>query len=179
MGSISGSKSGSQQDQAVNEAQAPFLQDLYQQAQTQFQDFQPNQDVYNTAQGGFNNLVSGQQNPNLAAYGSQFQNQLGALNQNTGGQAGLSNNYGGGRQGVLESQNQQNVGDQVSRFYGDQYQGDQNRVLGALGQAGNINALSPQQQQNQALNQYAGQIGGPTVLGSGSSSAKSAGGGIG
>lgn len=179
MADISGNKSQSAASSDVWGAQSPFLQDLYQQAQSQFQNFQPNTELYGQAQQGMGNLMSGQQNPNLASYAQQFQQQLGQLNQGTGGQAGLTGGYGGGRQGVLESQNQQNVGGQMGRFYGDQYQGDQNRMLGAIQSAPGLMSLDPYQQQQGNLNSYAGAIGGPNNLQQSRSSSKGAGAGIG
>ena len=162
---------GESQSQGTSESktsvwgdQSPFLNDLYQQAQAQFQGFNPNQDLYQQGQQGIGNLLQGQGNPNMQSYANQFQNQLGQLNQQTGGQAGLGGVYGGARQGILESQNQQNIGDQMGRFYGDQYAGDQNRMLGAIQALPGQLQLDPYQQQAGALSNYAQALGGPTIL---------------
>jgi hypothetical protein len=176
MGAVSKESSESQNSSQIAPGQLPFLQDLFSQGQQQFQNFTPNQGIADSALGGFNqglNAGSGP-NPYLNDMTQVFRDQLGQANQASGGQAGLTGGFGGGRQGVAEHLNAQSFQSNVGNFLGQQYQGDQNRFANerqnALGQAGNVLGLQPQQQQAGALNQYAGIIGGPTILGEGSSS---------
>jgi hypothetical protein len=184
MGGPSGSSNTQKTEKSeVWGGQAPFLESLYSQGADLYQNFQPTQSgVPGQAQSVWNQQLTQQpgQNPYLDAMASQYQDQLGAMNQNTGGQAGLTGGYGGGRQGVLESQNQQNIGNQMGQFYGQQYQQDMNRqqqgIQNALGQTGTMYGLDrqqdPWQQQMQALQQSGALLGNPTVLGQGSSSSK-------
>jgi hypothetical protein len=179
MGAVARSDQEAENSSQIAPGQLPFLQDLFSQGQQQFQNFSPNQGIADSALGGFNqglNAGSGP-NPYLNDMTQVFRDQLGQANQQSGGQAGLAGGFGGGRQGVAEHLNAQSFQSNVGNFLGQQYQGDQNRFAqeraNALGQAGNVLNLQPQQQANQALNQYAGIIGGPTRLGEGSSSGSS------
>jgi hypothetical protein len=173
------SDSDSSRSSSIAPGQQPFLQDLYQQGQNQFQGFQANQGIADSALQGFNQGINagGGPNPYLNDMTQVFRDQLGQANQASGGQAGLTGGFGGGRQGVAEHLNAQSFQSNVGNFLGQQYQGDQNRFAqqqqSALGQAGNVLALQPQGQQQSALNQYRGTIGGPTILGQGSSSSSS------
>jgi hypothetical protein len=177
----SGSSSNSSQ---IAPGQVPFLQDLFSQGQQQFQNFSPNQGIADASLGAFNSGLNAGSGPNpyLNDMTQVFRDQLGQANQQSGGQAGLAGGFGGGRQGVAEHLNAQSFQSNVGNFLGNQYQGDQNRFAGermnALGQAGNVLNLQPQQQTNQQLNQYANLVGGPTVLGEGSSGNSSLGFGV-
>jgi hypothetical protein len=177
----SGESSNSSQ---IAPGQVPFLQDLFQQGQNQFQNFQPNQGIADATLGAFNSGLNAGTGPNpyLNDMTQVFRDQLGQANQASGGQAGLAGGFGGGRQGVAEHLNAQSFQSNVGNFLGQQYQGDQNRFANerqnALGQAGNVLGLQPQGQTNQQLNQYANLVGGPTVLGEGSSSNSSFGVGL-
>jgi hypothetical protein len=179
MGAVSRSNQQSEQSSQIDQTQAPFLKDLYQQGQQQFQGFKANQGIADSALGGFNQQLNAGSGPNpyLNDMTQVFRDQLGQANQASGGQAGLTGGFGGGRQGVAEHLNAQAFQSNVGNFLGQQYQGDQNRFAqqqaSALGQAGNVLALQPQQQQSQALANYGGVVGGPTILGEGSSSGNS------
>jgi hypothetical protein len=169
----------SERSSQIAPGQQPFLQDLYNQGQQQFQGFQANQGIADSALGGFNQQLNAGSGPNpyLNDMTQVFRDQLGQANQASGGQAGLTGGFGGGRQGVAEHLNAQSFQSNVGNFLGQQYQGDQNRFAqqqgNALGQAGNVLNVQPYQQQQQALGNYAGVVGGPTVLGEGSSSGNS------
>lgn len=141
--------------------QSPFLQQLFGMGQDQAQSFQPNTQIPGAAMGAWQNQLNPQQNPYMSSYADQYQDQLGVMNQQTGGQAGLTGGYGGGRHGIAESQNVQNMGGQMGRFYGDQYGGDMQRQQSAIGQAPTMLGIDPQAQQWANLGQYAGIIGGP------------------
>ena len=173
------SKSRSQNQASTNVwgEQVPFLQDLFGRGQGLVDQFQPNQQMAGQAQDAWAQQLQPQGNPYLAQMAGQFQDQLGIMNQQTGGQAGLTGGFGGGRHGIAESQNVQNMGQQMGQFYGGQYQQDQNRALGALGMGGSVLGMSPQQQQMQNLQQYGGLIGSPVLesQASGSSGSKSKG----
>jgi hypothetical protein len=179
MGAASGSDSSSSNENFIDPNQQPFLQGLYQAGADQLQNFQPNQQIAQGALGGFQQgLGAGSQpNPYLQQQLGVFQDQLGLANQASGGQAGLGGGFGGGRQGVAEHLNAQSFQQNVGNFLGNQFQADQNRNSqerqNALGQAGSVLGVQPFQQQGQAINQFAGQIGGPTILGEGSSSGSS------
>lgn len=181
MGSVSGSKSKSQaqQSSSVWDQMAPFLTDLYTRGQGLVENFQPNQQMYGQAQQAWGQQINPQGNPYLDQMAGNFQNQLGVMNQQSGGQAGLTGGFGGGRHGVAEALNTQNVSQQMGNFYGGQYQQDQNRALGALGMGGSVLGLAPQQQQMQNLGQYGGLIGSPVMESQGTSNSSSKAQGIG
>jgi len=181
MGSLSGSKSksNSQASSDVWAGMAPFLTDLYGRGQALMDQYQPNDALAQQGQQAWGNMVNPQGNPYLDQMAGRFNQQLGQLNQQSGGQAALTGGYGGGRQGVAEALNTQNVSDQMGQFYGQQYQQDQNRALGAL--QGGYQQYDPNQQMMNMLGQYGGLIGGPhnTTKSNSSSSSKSMGVGVG
>ena len=178
--SAGGSSDSSSTDSKVWGGQSPFLEGLYQNAADMFQGFNPQTQVPGQAmqawQGQLNQGPG--QNPYLDSMAGRFQDQLGVMNQSTGGQAGLTGGYGGGRHGVAESQNVQNMGQQMGQFYGGQYQQDMNRqqqgIQQAIGQTPMMMGMDPWQQRMGALQQTGNIFGNPTVLGEGSSSGKSA-----
>jgi len=176
MASLSGNKSKQQSTSDVWGGMAPFLTDLYSRGQGLVDQFQPNQQMGDQAQQAWGNLVSPQGNPYLDQMAGQFQDQLGIMNQQSGGQAALTGGYGGGRHGVAESLNTQNMGQQMGQFYGQQYQGDQQRALGALGMGQSVLGMSGQGQQMQNLQQYGGLIGAPAMTSQSSGSSKGMGG---
>ena len=166
----SSSDNKSSQTSEVWGGQSPFLQQLYQEGQNLYQQFQPNTEIPGQAQQAWQQQLNPQANPYLNSMTQGYRDQLGMANQNTGGQAGLSGGYGGGRQGVLEAQNMNNYSTQVGNFMGQQTQMGLDQQGRAIGQAGQMMGLDPQQQQMQMLQQQGQLIGGPTVLGEGSSS---------
>ncbi len=178
MGSLTKSKSQSQQTSSVWDQMAPYLTDLYSRGQGLVDQFQPNQQMGQQAEQAWGGMINPQGNPYLDQMAGNFQNQLGIMNQQSGGQAALTGGYGGGRHGVAEALNTQNMSQQMGNFYGGQYQQDQNRALGALGMGQSVLGMSPQQQQMQNLRQYGGLIGRPVLEGQGGSSGSSKGIGI-
>ena len=156
MGQLGGGYEQSDSASQVWDQQSPYLGDLFQQGQNLAGGFQPNQQIPGQAMGAWQNQLSGQQNPNLGAYGQEFQNQLGMMNQQSGGQAALGNSYGGARHGIAESQNVNNMAGQMGRFYGDQYAGDMNRQAAAVGMAPQMLGMTDQNQQWGNLERYAG-----------------------
>lgn len=173
------SSSSSEQDSRVWDQQSPYLQALYQQGAQQLGGFQPNQQVADQSMQAWQGQLNAdpQQNPYLQQMTQTFRDQLGQGVQQIGGQAGLTGGYGGGRQGLLEANALQDYGNQVGNFLGGQYQQDQNRAAQqnqfGLQNAQSMLNLQPWQQQQQALQQQGNLIGGPTVLGSGSSGSSS------
>lgn len=179
MASLSGSRSRSGSASDVWAEQAPYLQDLYGQAQQLYGQFQPNEQLYNAASQGLQGQMNPQGNPYLQQMGQQYQQAYGQLAQGTGGQAQQLGQYGGGRQGVQDYLNQQNVGNQMGQFYGQQYQQDQNRALQAIGMAPGIESINPFQQQQNALAGYGQAIGGPAMTSQSSSRSKGGGASVG
>jgi hypothetical protein len=179
MGSLSGSKSRSKNSmsQEVWGAQSPFLQDLYRRGADLVNQFQPQQfDMGNTMQ-AYNQQINPQMNPHLGAMTQQYTQALGQLDNASGAQAAQAGVFGGGRQGVEQHLNQQNIGNQLGNFLGGQYQSDMNRSAQTLGMAPQLQQMqfmnNPYTQQQSALQGYAGMIGGPTTLASSSGKGKS------
>jgi hypothetical protein len=162
MASISNEKS--QGSSFMWDQQQPFLQDLMQQGQQQFQGFQPNQQVAGGAMEAWQQQLNPQANPYLNDMTQQFRDQLGQANQQAGGQAGLTGGYGGGRHGVANSLNQQNYASQVGNFLGQQTQMGLQQQGNAISQGAGVLGLQGYGQQNQALNNYQGQVGAPVTL---------------
>ena len=173
MGDISSSRSRSRNQSSVWGEQSPFLMDLYQRGANLLNQFQPNTQIPAAAQAAWQQQLTPQMNPYLDQMTSQYTQALGQLDNQTGMGAAGAGVYGGGRQGVEQHLNQQNIGNQVGNFLGSQYQADQARSMTALSMAPQMLGLDPYQQQQGALNNFAGIIGRPTVLGSGSSSGRS------
>jgi len=171
MGSIAGSKNRSTASQDVWGSQSPFLQDLYQRGADLVNQFQPDQQAMQAHQQHLNP----QMNPHLGAMTSQYTQALGQLDNATGGQAAAAGVFGGGRQGVEQHLNQQNVGNQMGQFLGNQYQADQARSMTALSMSPQ---MSPFGQQMGALQQYGGLVGPPTTLASSSGRGKQTGFGL-
>ena len=157
--------------------QAPYLQDLYSQAQSFLpQAQQGNQGMMDAAQGAWQNALSPQTNPYLQQMG---QTGLDQINRNLtqdilpaiGNEAMGGMNLGSSRHGIAEGLATQGAqiagGDFLTNLYGGQYQGDQNRALGAL-------AMTPSMQNMQwnPLQQYAGLLGGPVTTGQSASDSK-------
>lgn len=168
MGGVSKDKSN--ESSSVWGGQSPYLEDLFAQGQQQMQGFQPNQQVYDASMQAWQQQLSPQANPYLNDMTQVYRDQLGMANQATGGQAVLGGGYGGGRHGIAESQNQQNYNTSVGNFLGQQTQMGLQQQGQAIGQAGQMLNLDPNQQQWGNLQQYSQLLGNPTVLGEGSSS---------
>lgn len=152
-GSYSKSRNNATSTDSVWGGQSPFLQDLYQRGADLINNPTFGQDEL--AQ-GYQQHINPQMNPYLQAMTGQYQQALGQLDNQTGAGAAQAGVFGGGRQGVEQYLNQQNIGNQLGNFLGNQYQADQSRSLDAL-------SMAPQAQFG-ALQGYAGLIGGPTVL---------------
>ena len=154
--------------------QAGYLTDLYSKAQAQSgaggQNLQATQNMIGQGYGGIEQLLNPQVNPMLGVYQEQLQrgmeqNILPAIRREAIG-FGQS---GGSRQGVAEGLAAQEAGRMSRDFAAQVYGQDMDRMLGAtqaipgLSQAG---LGAPWY----GLNQYAGILGNPTVLGGGGSS---------
>lgn len=166
---LSGSQSTSssfQDPSTVWGPQAAGLQNLYGAAGNIFGGAgnQAGSQIFNQAQGAFNQLTNPGTNPALGAYASQIQRNL-TQNLLPEIQSGaiMQGQLGGGRQGVAEglalAQSQQQLTEAGSMLYNQ----DQNRMLGALGQAGGLANLGMGIPWYNAQ-QYGGLLGRPTVL---------------
>jgi len=170
--SLSGGFSGGQSQSFVDQQQQPFLQDLRSQGQAftaqQQAPGSATQQNIGAANQAFQNFLTPQQNPFLQGQIQQGQQQIAEnftenLLPQIGGAAAAVGQRGGGRQGVAEGVALRDASRQSSDFAQNllsaDFQGQQNRALGALGQANQVNQLAFQPLQN--LQQI---IGGPTVL---------------
>lgn len=151
------SSSSSRSSTRVWEAQDPFLRDMYARGAGLLDQFQPNMGLMDAWQ----NQLQPQGNPYLQQMSQFYQDQLGQMNQGTGRAAAAAGMFGGGRQGVEQSLNQQQMGTQLGQFLGNQYQSDMNRSMQAL-QMGN--SMTPYGQQMGALRNFASLIGPPVML---------------
>ncbi len=150
MGNLGGGMDKSQgtTENLVWDQQSPFLQSLFGAGAGLANQFQPNQQIGQQAMGAWQNQLNPQQNPYLQDMTQTFRDNLGQMNQQSGGQAALTGGYGGGRQGVQNYLNQSNQSQQMGQFLGSQYQSDMNRSQQALGQAPMmLNQISDQGQQ--------------------------------
>lgn len=177
------SKSETNSSQGVWGTQSPYLSDLYSQAQgalpgAQAQAGQIGQQGINA----WGNMLNPQGNPYLQAMNQQGLNQIGETYQNQilpgiNNAAMGAGSLGSSRQGIAQGLAAQGatreMGNFTTNLYGQQYQQDQNRAMGAL-------AMLPQMQNSPwaALQGYQQMIGGPTVLGSSSGRSKSLQGGV-
>ncbi len=173
MGSFDSSKKGSKASTSVWGGQSPFLADLYQRGADIMNNYQPqNMQMVNQA---YQNQLNPQMNPYLSQMTAQYGQALGQLDNQTGGAAAAAGVFGGGRHGVEQHLNQQNIGNQMGNFLGNQYQADMARSMTAL-------SMAPQMQNLNSgmgmLQNYGQLIGGPTVLSSATSRGKSRGFGI-
>lgn len=181
-GSKQQSESGS--TQGVWQGQSPYLSGLYQQGQANLGGAMGNtQNMMNTIMPAWQNQINPQGNPYLAQMGQSGLDQLNRNFQNnimpgiTSGAMG-SGSLGSSRQGIAQGLAAQGVaqagGDFLNNLYGQQYQQDQNRAMSAM-------QMLPMLQGSQwgDLQNLAGIIGGPTVLGESSSNSKRIGGGFG
>ena len=138
---------------------------------SQFQQFQQG------AQDALTGFLQPQENPFLQGQIEQGQNLITEnLQQNIlpsiGGQAAASGQRGGGRQGVAEGIALRDANRQSSDFaqnlIGQDFQGQQQRALQALGQAGQIGGLA-----FQPLQQLRALLGGNTTIGQSVSGSRS------
>jgi hypothetical protein len=155
MGSFSGSYSKSRNktnsSTSVWGDQSPFLMDLYRRGAELVGQYDPEPNMQ-----ALQGHINPQMNPYLGQMTQQYTQALGQLDNATGGAAAAQGVFGGGRQGVEQHLNQQNIGNQVGNFLGNQYQADQARSMTAL-------SMAPQVQFG-GLQGYAGLLGSPTVL---------------
>lgn len=180
------SRSESRQQTQIDPTILAALQDLIGQGQglageqlaqgSQFQNFQQG------AQDALSGFLQPQQNPFLQGQIQQGQQLITEnLQQNilpsVGSAAASAGQRGGGRQGVAQGIALRDANRQSSNFaqnlIGQDFQGQQQRSLQALTQAGQIGGLA-----FQPLQQLRALLGGNTTIGQGSSSSKSASGGV-
>jgi hypothetical protein len=163
MGQLGGGYDTSQgtSESAVWDKQSPFLEQLFGMGSGLAQGFQPDQGIADQTRSAWQQQLQPMGNPYMSSFTNQFQDQLGQLNRQSGGQAGLTGGYGGGRQGVAQSLNTGNVADQMGRFMGGQYQGDMQRQADAIGMGGQVMGASGQGQQWANLGQFQGILGSP------------------
>ena len=168
-GSTSSGSSESTNTSEVWGAQSPFLESLYQQGSDLYQQFAPQTQVPGAAQTAWQQQLNPQANPYLSDMTQIYRDELGLANQASGGEAGLAGAYGGGRQGIAEAQNMQNYSSQIGSFLGQQTQLGLDQQANAIDQTSSIMGMDPWQQQMAALQQSGTLLGGPTILGEGSS----------
>jgi len=172
-GSENWNQQGSSQTQDVWGGQAPYLQQLYQQAGQLAQGGGAMGNIANQAQGAWLQQLTPGGNPYFerAVQGSIDQATRGftqgVLPALEARGVGVGQ-YGQPRDQLARGQAAGEFGaglaNSVAQQYASQYQGDQGRALQALGMGGQI-----QDMQSAGLRQGAQIIGGPTVLGQGSS----------
>ena len=159
--------------------QGDYLQQLYGMGSNLANNFgqyeQGAQNIFNTALGGFNQLMNPGVNPQLQAYQGDVQrnlerNLLPAIDSNAAGFGQMGGSRQGVAQGLAISDSQQQISDMASNLYND----DMNRMMGAMAFAptlGNFGMSIPWF----AMNQFSGLLGSPVGL-SGGGSASSSGG---
>ena len=171
---------GSESSQSVQNpgfvwgGQAPYLQELYGMGSNLANNFgqyeQAGQGIFNTALGGFNQMMNPGMNPQLQAYQGDVQrnlerNMLPAIQSNAAGFGQMGGSRHGIAQGLALSDANQQVTDMASNLYND----DMNRMMSAMALApglANFGMGIPWY----ALNQYAGLLGSPTALSGGGAS---------
>ena len=172
-GSAGKSQQKSGANQFIDPSQAPFLEQLRNQSQglasqqlQQGSDFQ--EGVNQPAIGAFQSFLTPQENPFLQGQIEQGQRGIAEnLRENLlpsiGDQAQSGGARGGARQGVAEGialrDANRTSADFAQNLIGQDFQGQQNRALGALTQAGSIGGLAFSPLQNLAQI-----LGSPTVL---------------
>lgn len=155
------SKAQSTGDTSIWGDQSQYLNELFGMGSDLVSNFSPANEISDPAIAAYQQGLTPGQNPYLDDMTSYFGDQLGILNQQSGGEAGLAGAYGGGRQGVAESLNTQNIGQQMGLFLGDQYQADADRAQQSVLAAPDMLALSDPNQQWQNLQSYSSTIGAP------------------
>lgn len=158
--------------------QSPYLADMYSKASSMLGAQGPyteraNQTMFG-AQGALDTLMNPGANPLMEVYQRQMQQ---GLEQNIlptiRRQAASGNMLGSTRQGVAEGMATQEAAAQQSEFAANLYNQDMNRVLGAAGISGDV-AQAGLGVPWYGLNQLAGILGPPTVLGGGGFSSSQA-----
>ena len=151
--------------------QGGYLQELYGMGSNLANNFgqyeQAGQSIFNTALGGFNQMMNPGMNPQLQAYQGDVQrnlerNMLPAIQSNATGFGQMGGSRHGIAQGLALSDANQQVTDMASNLYND----DMNRMMGAMALApglANFGMGIPWY----ALNQYAGLVVSPTALSGG------------
>ncbi len=176
---MSASKGESEQSQNIWQGQEPYLRDLYRQGQQTLPGaIDLNEQLMAGIMPAYQNILSPGTNPYLQQMGEAGLNQLQqGFEQTMGGiqgDAAMTGNLGSSRTGMREGMASQALAqssqDFLANLYGGQYQSDMNRQLSAI-------RLGPQlaNQPFAPLAGYAGLIGSPTTLSSGSSKSKAAG----
>lgn len=153
-----------QRPDIVSRDQAPFLRDLYQRGQTNVdaQAPQANQ-AFEGAIGTLSDLASPGISPYLGAYQNQVQqNLVRNLLPSIQSEAINAGQLGGGRQGVAQGLAVSDANQQISDMAAQLYNADQDRRLNAVNALPGALGIPWLGLQN-----YAGLLGGPTVLGQG------------
>ena len=167
----SSSGSGSTDPSSIWGGQSPYLKRLYRGAQglgMGQQGQQQAQGVYDTAIGGFNQMMNPGINPQLQAYSGQVQNNLERnLLPAIQGAAGQFGQMGGARQGVAEGLALGDSNQQITDMAANLYNQDQNRTMQAMSMAPGLSEFGAQIPWYN-MNQYAGILGAPTTLTGGS-----------
>lgn len=162
--------------QSVWGPQAGHLQNMYNQGQQIMNNFGPYQQqaqgVYDTAVGGYEQMMNPGINPQLEAYQRQVQQNLtDNILPTIQGSAGMAGQMGGSRQGIGEGLALGRGNQQIVDMAANLYNQDMNRTMQSIQMAPGL--------ANMGMNipwygaqQYAGLLGAPTTLGgaSGSSS---------
>lgn len=164
------SGSGSTDPASVWGGQAPYLQDLYGQAQQQFGNVNTAgaQGIYDQATAGFNQLMNPGINPQLEAYQRQVQQNMERnILPTIQGQAGMYGQMGGSRQGVAQGLAMGDANQQITDMAANLYGQDMDRMGQAMSQAPGL-AQFGESIPWFGLQQYSGLLGAPTVLGGGS-----------
>lgn len=158
-------------------AQSPYLQDIYRQAQQQYQSSQAQGNGYvNAILGQGNQTLQAMQDPNAGfadqmamyskAIGTNFNE---VINPQIKSQAMQAGGFGGSRQQIGQGLAAGKVAQQMSDFAGQQWQGNQDRALEAANSAlGYADFARSMPWYN--VSQYAGLIGAPTMYDKGSKS---------
>lgn len=172
-------KSGSegQSTSDVWRTQQPYLEQLYSQASGMLPGMNREAAGFaGPAQGAWEQMINPQGNPYLEGMGQAGLDQI-SRNFNQNIMPGIRNeamggmNLGSSRQGVAEGiaagEATRAGTDFLTNLYGNQYQMDQNRALGALLNTGQVQNIPWQ-----ALQNYGGLIGAPTKTGQSTSESK-------
>lgn len=173
-GGSSESQSSSFQDpQTVWGGQAPYLEGLYGAAAgmgggTQGQG--QAQDIYNQTMTGYNRMMNPGINPQLQAYSGEVQKNLERnLLPSIQGTAQMQGQGGSSRQGIAEGLALSDSNQQITDMAANLYNADMNRMGQAMTMAPSLGTFG-QQIPWYNMNQYAGILGDPTVLGGASGS---------
>jgi hypothetical protein len=157
--------------------QAQALQGLYGQGADLMNNFgqyeQQAQGIFDTALGGYNQMMNPGINPQLQAYSGEVQRNLerNLLPSIQGNAAGFGQ-MGGSRHGVAQGLALGDSNQQITNMASNLYNQDQNRTMQAMAMAPGLANFGGQIPWY-AMNQYAGLLGDPTVLSGASGSSSS------